>query len=168
MVANIEIERKFLIKTQPDGVAERQLNIRQGYIAREGANTVRIRQQDEKYILSIKTARKEGGRNELEYEISSDEGQVLFASLSHPAIVKTRHIYDIDGLIWEVDIFSGANQGLIIAEVELTSIDQKIALPDWIGPEVTDLSKFYNANLAYAPFENWRINYADLISRLAD
>jgi len=168
MAANIEIERKFLITGRPDRPPQRRYKIRQGYIAREGSNSVRIRARDNDYILSIKTERSGGGRNEIEYKISQQEGEILFNSLSHAPIIKTREIFEIEGLIWEVDIFEGANKGLIIAEVELKTMDQKINIPNWIGPEVTDLSKFYNAALVNMPFENWNISYKNLVGRMSE
>ena len=164
----LEIERKFLILNRPRSTPDQCHNIRQGYIAREGGNSIRIRQKDDRYILSIKTTHQGGGRNELEYEIAVDEGEVLFEAISHTPIVKTREVYEISDLVWELDIFEGDNQGLIIAEVELNHLDQDIELPDWIGPEVTDLSKFYNGSLSTMPFTKWRISYEALIERLSD
>ena len=168
MALNVEIERKFLILNRPSGEPVEICEIRKGYIAREGGNYVRIRDRDGRYILSIKTSRKSGGRNELEYEISKEEGEILFASINHDPIVKTRKVYEVGLLKWELDFFAGSNKGLIVAEVELNSLNQEIYFPDWIGTEVTDLSKFYNANLANMPFNKWRISYTDLISRLTD
>ena len=167
MSLGIEIERKFLIKHMPDQKPIRTHSIKQGYVAREGYNSVRVREKDGKYILSIKTNNNGMGRNELEYEISAEEGEVLFNSVPHDVIEKTREIYEINGLIWELDVFSGQNKGLIIAEVELNSIDQSIDFPDWVGPEVTELSKFYNANLASRPFNKWRVTYDALLDRLS-
>ncbi len=167
MVLAVEIERKFLIRAKPGRAPDRVHKIRQGYIAREGGNTVRVREKDGDYILSIKTRNPAGGRNELEYGIAAEEGTVLFSSISHHAIIKSREIYELDGHIWEIDIFAGANKGLIIAEVELGTVDEDVILPDWIGPEVTELSKFYNANIATMPFESWRISYEALVERLS-
>lgn len=167
MAMGVEIERKFLIVKKPDQKPDRIYKIRQGYIARENGNTVRIREKDDDYILSIKTRNEGGGRNELEYGITSEEGQVLFSSIGHHAIIKTREIYEIEGHVWELDIFEGANKGLIIAEVELSALNEEVITPDWIGPEVTELSKFYNANLASTPFEGWRISYEALVERLS-
>lgn len=167
MALGVEIERKFLIRNKPDRSPDRVHTIRQGYIAREGGNTVRIREKDGEYILSIKTRNPDGGRNELEYNITAEEGGVLFNSIGHPSIIKTREIYMINDHVWELDVFGGANKGLIIAEVELSKINEKVALPNWIGPEVTELSKFYNANLATMPFNNWRITYEALVGRLS-
>ncbi|MCF6195419.1 MAG: CYTH domain-containing protein [Emcibacter sp.] len=164
---NVEIERKFLIVAKPDLTPEKRYKIRQGYIAREGGNVVRIRQCDDRYILSVKTPTKGMGRFEIETNINADEGGVLFAACAHPSIEKTREIYPIGNHVWELDIFTGLNKGLIIAEVELSSEGEKVTLPDWIGPEVTGFKKFYNANLSSNPFRNWAVKYADLVDRMS-
>ena len=83
-----------------------------------------------------------------------------------PVIEKIREIHPHGGHIWEVDIFDGANTGLIVAEVELKSETEDIILPPWIGPEVTGLQKFYNAHIAQNPFKSWGVSYADLVKRL--
>jgi len=167
MALGVEIERKFLIREKPDQKPDYIHKIRQGYIAREGGNTVRVREKDGNFILSIKTRAERGGRNELEYAITEEEGEVLFSSISHYAIIKTREIYKIGPQKWELDIFEGVNKGLIIAEVELSRLDEEVTLPHWIGPEVTELSKFYNANIATTPFKKWRIGYDALVERLS-
>jgi len=164
---NIERERKFLISAKPAAKPERWYKIRQGYIAREGGNVVRVRQQDDRYILSVKTPAKGHGRFEIETNINADEADVLFAACARPPIKKIREIYPIGDHIWEVDIFEGANEGLIVAEVELSSENEKIILPNWIGSEVTGFQKFYNANLSVNPFKNWGVTYADLVARMA-
>lgn len=163
---NIEIERKFLIHKMPSEKPVKSYKIRQGYVAREGENSVRVREKGDQFILSVKTNHAEGGRNELEYNISSEEGEVLFSSINHDVIEKTRNIYEINELTWEVDVFTGRNTGLIVAEIELNDINQDIDFPEWVGPEVTELSKFYNANLADRPFDLWRVSYQALVERL--
>lgn len=168
MALNIEIERKFLVHKLPNDKPIKTHRIRQGYIAREDRNSVRVREKDGQFVLSIKTIHIGGGRNEIEYDISREEGVILFSSINHDAISKTRNIYKINGLTWEVDVFSKRNDGLIIAEVELEDINQNVDLPDWVGPEVTDLSKFYNANLANRPFDQWRVSYQALVDRLGE
>ena len=168
MAPNVEIERKFLILKRPDQKPDKIQFIRQGYIAREGSNSVRIRELDGRYILSIKTAKIGDGRYELEYDVEQEEGEVLFSSLNHHPIIKKRELYTIGNHVWELDIFEGANKGLFVAEVELTSLRENVTIPEWVGPEVTELSKFYNANLAVRPFENWRIGYTALVSRMSD
>ena len=167
MAASVEIERKFLVLRKPDRTPDSVQKIRQGYIARENGNTVRIREKDGVYILTIKTKRAGIGRNEFEIEVSQDEGEMLFSSIGHPEIVKTREIYLEGNITWEVDDFVGENSGLIVAEVELANEDQQIDLPDWIGPEVTGLSKYFNAQLATLPFSAWRISYQALIERMS-
>lgn len=168
MALNVEIERKFLVLRKPDKKPDQVHQIRQGYIARENGNTVRIREKNGRYILCIKTQRVTGGRHELEYEVTKQEGDMLFASIAHAPVVKTREVYQIGELLWEVDIFEGANKGLMIAEVELKSADQLIDIPNWVGPEVTGLSKYYNANIANLPFDQWHIRYDALIERMSD
>lgn len=167
MAMGVEIERKFLILRKPEQKPDRVHKIRQGYIARENSNSVRVRQKDGDFILSIKTNHAAGGRNELEYGITAEEGGILFASISHAAIIKVREVYEIGDHTWEVDIFEGENKGLIIAEVELGSKDEHVTLPDWIGPEVTDMGKFYNSNISQMPFKNWNISYQALVERMS-
>ncbi len=164
---NVEIERKFLLIDKPETKPTHRHKIRQGYIAREGGNVVRIRQKDDHYILSIKTPAKGIGRHEIEISVEAHEAEVLFAACAQPLIIKTREIYPMGDHIWEIDIFAGANKGLIVAEVELASEDEKITLPDWIGPEVTGFQKYYNANLSVNPFKNWGVKYTDLVARMA-
>ncbi len=164
---NVEIERKFLLLTNPDVKPERSYKIIQGYIAREGGNVVRIRQKDDSYILSVKTPAKGRGRYEIETTVNGAEAEVLFAACAHPLIAKIREIYPIGNHIWEVDIFKGANKGLIVAEVELSAEDEKVNLPEWIGPEVTGFQKFYNANLSLNPFKSWGVKYDDLVERMS-
>lgn len=163
---NVEIERKFLVRERPSDRPDKVHNIRQGYIARQAGNVVRVRQQDDRYILSVKCPAKGIGRYEIETPVSTAEGKTLLAACPETPIEKAREIYVIGDHVWEVDFFTGANKGLIVAEVELKSEKEKIILPDWIGPEVTGFSKFYNANLAQNPFKNWGVKYADLVARM--
>ncbi len=163
---NVEIERKFLILEKPSVKPERHHKIRQGYIAREGGNVVRIRQKDDLYILSVKTPTKGISRFEVETNVSSDEGKILFAACASPSVEKIREIYRVGDHIWELDIFSGSNKGLIVAEVELSSEDEKFVSPEWLGPEVTGFQKFYNASLSQNPFKNWGVTYNDLVERM--
>lgn len=173
--AQVEIERKFLLRAPPDRKPDRIYKIRQGYLAREAGNAVRIRQKDKRYILSVKTPApgRQGGkgqaglaRHEVEVEIDAAAGRTLFAACPRPWIEKRREIYVLGDHLWEVDVFGGANKGLIIAEVELKSATEQVSPPAWIGPEVTGLQKFYNAHLAQNPFRNWGVTYAELVQRM--
>jgi len=163
---NLEIERKFLLTKRPAGKPLSRHRIRQAYIAREGGNVVRVRQQDDRYILCIKTPAGGISRHELEYEISAGEADILFKASAHKPVEKIREIYQGESHLWEVDFFSGENDGLIVAEVELSQEDETIIPPPWIGPEVSGLSKFYNANLSIRPFNQWGVRYEDLVARL--
>ena len=151
-----EIERKFLVK----GDAWRSLAIGipycQGYIASTAERTVRVRVVGEQGYLTIKGATIGISRAEFEYPIPLDEALELLKTLCDPPLIqKQRYKIEYAGLLWEVDEFEGDNQGLIIAEVELTDANQTIALPDWIDREVSDDPRYFNANLAKHPFSQW-------------
>ncbi len=163
---NLEIERKFLVQQMPIEKPCRTHIIRQGYIAREANNSVRIRQKDDQFILSVKMPDQGISRFEVEKPVTVEEAEILFNSCLTPVIRKKREIYEIGNYIWELDIFDGANRGLIVAEVELSSIDEDVLLPDWVGPEVTGSQKFYNANLSQNPFTNWGVSYQLLLDRM--
>jgi adenylate cyclase len=152
----VEIERKFLVK----GEAWRSLApgtvYRQGYIASEKSRTVRVRIAGEKGYLTIKGSSHGISRLEFEYEIPvTDAAELLDALCDRPLVEKTRRRIPWAGLVWEVDEFSGANQGLVVAEVELSSPEQPISFPEWIGQEVSDDPRYYNAQLAKHPFTQW-------------
>ena len=96
-------------------------------------------------------------RAEYEYEIPAGEaGEMLDNLCKRPLIEKTRYRIDHHGMVWEIDKFDGDNAGLIIAEVELENEDQTIVLPDWVGKEVTDDRRYYNANLIACPYKEWK------------
>ncbi len=152
----IEIERKFLVQ----GDEWRQLGqgtvYRQGYVARGNGRTVRVRIAGDRGYLTIKGATSGLSRLEFEYPIPiTDAAELLETLCDRPLIEKTRYRIEYAGLIWEVDEFAGENQGLILAEVELTSEDQAITLPSWIGEDVTHDPRYYNSNLSQNPFSQW-------------
>ncbi len=152
----IEIERKFLI--QGDGWRELALGTvyRQGYLASGSERTVRVRIAGNSAYLTIKSASVGISRAEFEYEIPiADAAQMLDTLCDRPLIEKTRYKILHEGILWEVDEFSGENQGLIVAEVELTDPDRAFALPDWIGQEVSDDPRYFNSNLVKHPFQDW-------------
>ena len=154
-----EIERKFLIKhvgwrASADGGTRFQ----QGYLCRVVGRTVRVRLAGEQAYLTIKGETVGLARAEYEYAIPvADAIQMLDQLCERPLIEKTRYLVPHAGLTWEVDVFEGANTGLIIAEIELVSAEQAIPLPDWIGQEVSDDPRYYNANLVERPFGGWNI-----------
>lgn len=146
-----EIERKFLV-TDPsvvDGLSG--IVIRQGYLSREPERTVRIRRTSERGAITIKGANSGASRSEWEYQIPSDDADAMLAICEGPILDKTRYLIDVAGRTWEVDVFAGANDGLVMAEVELDAEDAVVELPSWAGLEVTDDPRYYNANLSRHP-----------------
>jgi adenylate cyclase len=152
----IEIERKFLI--QGDDWRNLALGTvyRQGYLATGSERTVRVRIAGNSAYLTIKSASVGISRAEFEYEIPiADATQMLDDLCDRPLIEKTRYKILHQGVLWEVDEFSGENQGLIVAEVELTDPNQTLELPAWIGQEVSDDPRYFNSNLVKHPFQRW-------------
>ena len=152
---SIEIERKFLVvgdawKTS----AGEGLLCRQGYLAADKRKTVRVRILGDRGFLTIKGATDGISRMEFEYEIDYPDAAYMLM-LCDRIIEKHRYHLRHEGLIWEVDVFSGANEGLVMAEVELESEDQDVELPVWAGEEVSDDPRYYNACLAFHPFSGW-------------
>ncbi|MBE9005707.1 CYTH domain-containing protein [Fortiea sp. LEGE XX443] len=151
-----EIERKFLVK----GDSWRELGVgsvyRQGYIATQNAVTVRVRIANNQGYLTVKGPSVNYSRSEFEYEIPVADAQEMLDTLcDRPLIEKVRYKIEWGGLIWEIDEFNGANQGLILAEVELSDEQQQFELPEWIGEEVSSDRKYFNSNLAKFPFSQW-------------
>ncbi len=151
-----EIERKFLVKGDEWRKLGKGTVYRQGYLSTVKERVVRVRTIDDKGYLTIKGITTGATRLEFEYEIPvKDANQMLDELCERPLIEKTRYVVEYGGLTWEIDEFAGENQGLILAEVELSSEDQQIELPDWIGEEVTGDPRYFNSNLIKHPFTRW-------------
>jgi CYTH domain-containing protein len=151
----LEIERKFLLK---EGAwrNEKGTMYRQGYLNVAEERTVRVRIIDEKGYLTIKGISRGASRVEYEYEIPLAEANAMLDELCEkPLIEKMRYKIVFNGLVWEADEFFGENQGLLMAEVELETEDQAFTKPEWIGEEVTNDPKYYNANLIHHPYSKW-------------
>lgn len=152
----IEIERKFLVVSDQWRALATGTLYRQGYIPTLDDRTVRVRIAGQQGYLTIKGKTQGIARSEFEYQIPvEDAAQLLDTICEAPLIEKYRYRIPLDGLVWEVDEFLGENQGLIIAEVELEDVAQAIALPSWIGQEVSGELRYYNSNLAKHPFRRW-------------
>lgn len=154
----IEIERKFLVKNDSfKSVAFTQNHIAQGYLSSVPERTVRVRIKGEKGFLTIKGASNDAGlsRFEWEKEISIDEAKKLLLLCEQGVIDKTRFEVKCGNHTFEVDEFYGANEGLIVAEIELVSETDVFKKPDWIGKEVTGDKRYYNAYLSKNPFRKW-------------
>jgi CYTH domain-containing protein len=151
----IEIERKFLVNTLPPDMAS-GIDICQGYLVNTPDKVVRVRIKGEKGFLTIKGRPERLVRPEFEYPIPKTDAREMLDRFCDGNIVeKTRHTCLHQGMIWVIDRFSGANQGLVVAEIELSSPDQAFAVPPWAGPEVTEDPRYLNANLAHHPYRSW-------------
>ncbi|MBB5607702.1 MULTISPECIES: CYTH domain-containing protein [unclassified Janthinobacterium] len=152
----VEIERKYLL--QGDGwrtLAEPVL-LRQGYLSSQRERVVRVRIEGQHAMLTIKGANVGTRRGEWEYPIPLvDANELLDGLCEQPLIEKYRRRIMYAGMVWEVDEFLGANFGLVVAEIELHSVDQPFEKPDWIGAEVSDDTRYYNANLIRHPYSQW-------------
>ena len=143
-----EIERKFLIQNS-DWKKEisNSIGISQGYLSLDKERTVRVRIKGEKGILTIKGTTENISRKEFEYEIPKEEAEELLELCHQPLIEKIRNEVIHEGMTWEIDEFTGENEGLIVAEIELESESQIFEIPDWIGKEVSNDIRYYNSNL---------------------
>lgn len=150
-----EIERKYLVL----GTAWKELGegtlYRQGYLNSQKERVVRTRTMGERAVLTIKGITVGATRLEFEYDIPFADCNELLELCEQPLIEKTRYKIALGGLTWEVDEFHGVNDGLIVAECELTAEDQHIDKPDWIGEEVTGDPRYFNSNLIANPFTTW-------------
>lgn len=153
----LEIERKFLVsdaswRTQ----VTRSLAMHQGYLVGEGGKaSVRVRLEGEDAKLNIKAAVVGAARAEYEVDLPADDAREILRTLCVGTLEKTRHYVELGGLTWEVDEFHGANAGLVVAEVELSSETQVFERPSWLGAEVTFDRRYYNHALALHPYRDW-------------
>ena len=159
----IEIERKFL--PVDDGwraLAHKVVPMAQGYLndlamVDSGAmqTSVRVRIEGESAFLNIKSREAGPSRQEFEYEIPLADARALLALCVGGKIDKRRHYVQHAGHLWEIDEFHGDNAGLVVAEIELGSVDEDFAKPDWVGAEATHAQRYYNLALASRPYSQW-------------
>ncbi len=153
-----EIERKFLVLNEDfKSFATHQKNIAQGYLNTHPSRTVRVRIANEKAFLTIKGKGNDSGttRFEWEKEIPVSEAQSLLLLCEKGVIKKTRFEIPAGNHVFEVDEFYGENQGLVVAEIELSDENEPFDKPSWLGKEVTNDSRYYNAYLSKNPFSEW-------------
>ena len=153
----LEIERKFLVVGEFKHLATASRRIKQGYISSQKGRTVRVRISEGGAWLTIKGPSRNGGlsRYEWEREIDVKEATELLQLAEGAVIDKVRHYVDYAGHTIEVDEFFGENEGLVVAEVELASEEERVELPAWIGREVTGEKRFYNSHLREHPYSMW-------------
>ena len=151
-----EIERKFLVTSDAWKRGARSFAVSQGFLSTDKDRTVRVRRVGDKGYLTVKGRTVGATRPEYEYEIPVPDAEEMLESLCmRPLIEKTRFLVEHGGHTWEVDEFFGDNAGLVVAEIELESEDEAFERPDWLGEEVTDDARYYNANLIQNPFSSW-------------
>lgn len=153
----IEIEKKFLLNKMPTALLSTGEIICQGYMVNKKDRVVRIRLAGDKAFLTIKGPTCNASRNEFEYPIPQKDAQeMLRLFCGRPLIEKIRYTIIYKGFEWVIDRFTGVNQGLVVAEIELQAIDQPFDKPDWIGKEVTHDPRYFNSNLIEAPYSSWQ------------
>jgi adenylate cyclase len=155
--AALEIERKFLVIGDFKVFSTGKYDIIQGYLSTDSERTVRVRIASDQAFLTIKGASDETGTTRFEWEqtISVNDAKALLKLCLEYPIEKTRYIVEIDEFIFEVDEFKGVNEGLIIAEVELSDPTDEIPTPEWMGQEVTNDARYYNSYLSQHPYSLW-------------
>ena len=159
----IEIERKFLLVDDAwRAAAHKVVPMAQGYLndlamVDSGAmqTSVRVRIEGEAAFLNIKSREAGPSRQEFEYEIPLADARALLALCVGGRIEKHRHYVQHAGHLWEIDEFHGDNAGLVVAEIELGSVDEAFAKPDWLGAEATHAQRYYNLALASRPYSQW-------------
>jgi len=151
----VEIERKFLVDTNKWTPDENGIMLKQAYLGIAPYPTIRVRISDEKAFLTIKGRSESISRPEFEYEIPLADAEEMMKLAITDVVAKTRYKKIDEGFLWEIDVFSGKNTGLVLAEIELESEDQKFPLPDWLLEEVSGDARYYNSSLSGFPFTEW-------------
>lgn len=152
----IEIERKFLVKDDAYRKISKPTLYRQGYMCKDPKSVVRVRVYENKGFITIKSHKIGFTRSEFEYDIPYEDALFMLDNLCYkPIIEKYRYKIKVDDVVWEVDEFVGVNEGLVIAEIELSNENQSFSLPVWIDKEVTGDPRYHNSNLVINPFSLW-------------
>ena len=153
----VEIEHKFLVRDERwRREVERSVRMRQGYLTSDARCSVRVRVAGDQGHLNVKSGTLGIQRSEYEYLIPLAEAEEILDTLcEQPLLEKTRHFVRFGGHLWEIDEFEGDNAGLIVAEVELSRIDEPFDLPDWLGADVSHDIRYYNSQLARHPYRTW-------------
>ncbi len=153
----LEIEKKFLVTGDFMKESAKATRITQGYLSSVPERTVRVRIKGDKGYITIKGIGSASGasRFEWEKEIPVAEVEQLLAICEPGVIDKTRHLVSSGKHTFEVDVFHGDNDGLVLAEVELSSEDEAFVKPAWLGQEVTGDARYYNSMLMKSPYKSW-------------
>ncbi len=161
----LEIERKFLVREAGWETPLSSRRIMQGYVFIGEDRNLRVRRSGGSYLLTLKVRSEGISRHEIEFPVDARKGRFILDELCiNHVIEKTRHVVEYEGKTWEVDEFEGANSGLTVAEIELSAPDEDFSRPPWLGPEVTDDERFFNACLSERPFGSWGVTYRELLA----
>lgn len=153
-----EIEKKFLVAGEFKESAKKATRITQGYLSSVPERTVRVRVKGEKGYITVKGIGNDSGASRFEWEKEIPVEDVCdLLKICEPGVIdKTRYLVDCDGHTFEVDEFYGDNEGLVVAEVELSDENEAFTRPSWLGEEVTGDKKYYNSMLMKNPYKNWK------------
>ncbi len=152
----IEIERKFLVKNNLwKATANDGTEFTQAYLTNGGACSVRVRTEGNAANLNIKSATLSIVRQEFEYSIPLEDARELLSLFCSSIVSKKRFKVDYAGKTWEIDVFTGENDGLVVAEIELNHAEEQFDLPPWAGKEVSNEARYFNTELAKLPFSKW-------------
>ncbi len=152
-----EIERKFLVDTARWQPRDAGTHLVQGYLSSHPDRVVRVRIAGDAAKLTIKGRTTGITRTELEYDIPVGDARTMLDTMcERPLIDKHRYTEDLGGRTWEIDVFHGDNDGLVLAEIELASETDPVEVPAWAAREVSDDPRYFNANLLKAPYSTWR------------
>lgn len=153
----IEIERKFLVDEDKwNALAKPQgTHYKQGYIINSERGAGRVRVAGERAYITFKGASTSISRAEFEYTVPVNEAIELLKLFALSSVEKIRYRIEFEGKLWEVDVFLGDNEGLIVAEIELQSEDEQFELPEWVAAEVTHDERYFNSNLSTNPYKTW-------------
>ena len=151
----LEIERRFLVDKKKLIFPNRKKRIQQAYLMVDEHQVLRVRKIEEDFLLTYKYKKTNINRLEFEYPISNNDGNKLLSLSKNFIIEKDRYYYPVGNYTWEIDVFYGKNDGLIIAEIELKDENENIKIPDWITREISNEDKYLNFNLSINPYMLW-------------
>lgn len=151
-----EIERKFLVTGEAWRESAKAVRYRQGFLSTVPERTVRVRVAGAQGSITVKGKTVGARRAEFDYEIPRMDAEAMLDRLcERPLIEKTRYMLPLGSHTWEIDVFEGDNEGLVVAEIELGSEDEAFDKPEWLGDEVTHDPRYFNSNLVARPFRDW-------------
>lgn len=153
-----EIERKFLVDRERWTPKDDGAHLVQGYLSSHPERVVRVRVAGDSAKLTIKGLTTGVSREEIEYDLLIADARTILATMcERPLIDKHRYVEIVGGKTWEIDVFHGDNDGLVVAEIELSAEDEIFERPPWLGEEVSHDPRYFNASLLRAPFTTWHL-----------